>query len=337
MKFGVRLANSGPFASRHALTEMAVAAEALGYDAVSIHDHVTWGLEDRYHFYAGSHETAAAMDRPFEFLSAFSTMAYLSAITSRIRIVSTALCLAWRHPLLVAREASTLHELSEGRVVLGVCPGNVRHDFEVTGTDWEERGKLTEESVQILRLAIDTDGPISYQGRHFSFTDAEIYPRPAGMKLWYGGTSKAAVRRAAQYCDGWIPGGGPDYFRENLPRIGALAHEAGRPVDDFEVAMISRLHIADSHDSAMRVAGRTLQYQDEAEWLKRHDLTDMKRTWLIGSAEAIRENIDAAADAGVTMIFHTIIAHTLQDVIGQMKAFADSLMPAHQTQAASVL
>lgn len=327
MKFGVRLANSGPLASPGSLTTMAKAAEDLGYDAISVHDHVNWGPDDRYHFYAGSIEAADAADAPYDFYSAFSTMAYLAAITHRVRIIPAAMCLAWRHPLIVAREASTLHELSEGRFVLGVCPGNVRRDFEVTATPWEQRGRLTEESLQILRAAIDRDEPISFQGELIEFERAMVLPRPSGLQLWYGGTSKVALRRAAQYCDGWMPGGGPAYFREVLPRVYELAEAHGRGGRPFEAAMISRLHVADTTDKALATARKTLEYQSKAEWLKRHDLKDIEATWLVGDPERVAEGIAAIEAAGVSLVLHTIIGHSMSEILDQMHRFAEDVMP----------
>lgn len=308
------------------MKEMAQAAESLGYDAISVHDHLNWGPADRYHFYAGTVETADATEEPYDFYDAFLSMAYLAAITKHVRIIPAAMCLAWRHPLAVARQASTLYALSDGRFELGVCPGNVQRDFEVTGTSWDDRGSLTEESLQILRLAIDSEGPISFEGRHYSFSDAEINPRPVGLKLYYGGTSKAAVRRAGQYCEGWMPGGGPAYFSDNWPKVRERASQRGL-AEPFQLIMLSRLHIADGRDEAMAVAGRTLDYQGKAEWLKRHDLKDQERAWLIGSPDRIIENLAEARDAGVTLVLHTVIAHTLEATISQMERFADEVMP----------
>lgn len=326
MKFGVRLPNSGPFASLGALREMTLVAEELGYDSVSVHDHVNWGESDKYHFYAGSIEVADAAEKPYDFFSAYPTMAYLAGITQRVRLIPAALCLAWRHPLIVAREASTLHALSEGRFVLAVCAGNVRRDFEVTGTSWDERGRLTEESLQVIRMALDQDGPISFSGKHFSFKDADIHPRPAGLSLWYCGTSKAAVRRTGTYGDGWMPGGGPRYFSDNLPVITEIANGHGREVD-FESAMITRLRIGSTREDAMNVARRTLAFQSEAEWLKRHDLHEREKTWLVGTADDALALIREAEDAGVGVMLHTIIGHSIGDVVDQMKIFAEEIAP----------
>lgn len=326
MKFGVRLPNSGPFASPEALKRMATTAERLGYDAVSVHDHVNWGHSDKYHFYAGSVEAADASDRPYDFYSAFTTLGYIAGVTNRIQLIPTALCLGWRHPLQVAREASTLHQLSHGRFILGVCAGNVKRDFEVTETSWSRRGRLTDESLEILRRTISQDGPISFSGNEFSFSGAVLSPPPRGLDIWYGGTSEPAIRRVARYCDGWMPAGGPEYFREKVPQLQRYASQYGRESTDFEIARLCPSHVADTEADAMRIAGRTLESDSKAEWLKRHDIPDLKTTWLVGTPERITENIEESEDAGVTMTFNAVIGHSLGEVIEQMERFAGEVI-----------
>jgi alkanesulfonate monooxygenase SsuD/methylene tetrahydromethanopterin reductase-like flavin-dependent oxidoreductase (luciferase family) len=254
-------------------------------------------------------------------------MGYLAGITERARIIPAAMCLGWRHPLIVSREASTLYALSRGRFVLSVCPGNVHHDFDITGEDWDARGKRTEDSLQVFRMLIDAESPMSFKGKTCAFDDAVIKPRPSGMHLWYGGTSKVALRRVAQYCDGWIPAGGPGYFREVLPQVQELAQGFGRGGAAVEAGMITRVTIADTDEQARAVSQRTLDYQHEAEWLKRHDLKDIEAAWLVGTPEKVAGQIDAIADAGVGLILNTFIAHTVADVVEQMERLAREVVP----------
>ena len=144
---------------------MATAAERLGYDAVSIHDHVNWGYDERYHFYAGSREAADSAERLTDFYDPIATLAYLVGITHRVRLIPSALCLAWRPVLILARQALTLHQLSKGRFVLNVCVGNVRRDFEVTGTLWEERGPIAVEKLKVPPYADRPAGPDLFRGK----------------------------------------------------------------------------------------------------------------------------------------------------------------------------
>jgi alkanesulfonate monooxygenase SsuD/methylene tetrahydromethanopterin reductase-like flavin-dependent oxidoreductase (luciferase family) len=327
MQFGVHLPNSGPFATPRAVHDMALAAERLGFDALCVHDHVNWGSSDRYHFYAGSLEAADTAEQPLAFLAACSTLAYVAGLTRRVRLIPAALCLGWRHPLLVAREAMTIHSLSGGRLVLCVCGGNVQRDFEVLGVPWEQRGRRTAESLQALRAIVDATGPVSFIGEHVRFRDAELYPAPIGMRLWYAGTTDVAVRRVARYCEGWMPAAGPEYVREQVPTLHRYAEHYGRADTQFELAVVCRSYIASSHAEAMAVAGRTLRSDLEAEWLTRHDIPDVSTTWFVGPPGPIVERIQEFERAGVTLILIAVIGHNLADMIDQMERFATQVMP----------
>ena len=330
MQFAVRLANSGPLASREAMRTMAVAAEQLGFDAVSIHDHVNWGWSDRYHFYVGAVEQADATDNPLDFYSAFATLGYLAGITSRVRLVPAALCLAWRHPLQVAREALTMHALSRGRFVLCVCVGNVQKDFEATGTPWEKRGQIAVEGLKVLRSVMDATGPVSFQGEYFRFERADLHPLPRGLRMWYAGTSDVAIRRAARYGEGWMPAGDPAYFHSKVPELRRHAERYGRAGVQFEVATVCRTCVARTDEEAWRIGRRTLESELAAEWLTRHDIGDIRKTWLVGSPERIAGRIREYEAAGVTMIGIGIIAHTLAGIVEQLELFAKEVIPLAQ-------
>jgi alkanesulfonate monooxygenase SsuD/methylene tetrahydromethanopterin reductase-like flavin-dependent oxidoreductase (luciferase family) len=306
---------------------MALTAERLGFDAVCTHDHVTWGVADKYHFYAGAVEEADAMAEPLAFLSSLNTLAYVAGLTRRIRLITAALCLAWRHPLQIAREALTLHTLSGGRFVLCLCVGNVKRDFEVTGTPWEGRGRIAVQHLQALRAAIDAPGPASFEGDLVRFQNAELYPRPVGLKLWYGGTTDLAIQRAAKYCEGWMPAGGPEYFQAKIPELRRRAEAAGRGRVPFEFSVVCRTCVAKTDEEAFRVAQRTLDLELQAEWLTRHDIPDIKTTWLVGSPQRVAERILEFERAGVGLIFTAVIEHSLAGMLEQMERFVEDVVP----------
>ena len=335
MEFGVHLPNSGPFASREGIERMAVTAERFGFDAVCTHDHVNWGTSDKYHFYAGAVEEADAMAEPLAFYSSLGTLAYVAGITRRIRLVTAALCLAWRHPLQIARDALTLHALSGGRLVLCLCVGNVKRDFEVTGTPWEGRGRRAVEHLRAVRAVLDASGPVSFEGDLVRFRDAELYPRPVALKLWYGGTTDLAIRRAAKYCEGWMPAGGPEYFQAKIPELRRRAEEAGRDAVPFDFSVVCRTCVGKTDEEALRVAQRTLDLELQAEWLKRHDIPDIKTTWLVGSPERVAKGILDFERAGVGLIFLAVIEHSLSGMLEQMERFVDEVVPLVRARSAA--
>lgn len=327
MRFGVRLPHSGPFASRSAIEAMADAAETLGFDAVMVHDHIQWGEFDRYHFYAGSVEAADALDRATDFFEAHSVLAYLAARTKRLRLIPAAVVLGWRNPVMVARLASTLYHLSGGRYVLSVCAGNVRKDFDVSGVPWEERGKRTEESLKIAEALLREDGPVSYDGDFWQLADVELFPKAPKIDLWYGGQSRAALRRTARYANGWLVGGSPDFYRTSIPVIQEQARERYGRTTQFEIGCLSPTSIAASDRKAMSVAEATVRKRlEKADWLKRtHDPKEIGASNLIGSPASLRSRIAEYRAAGVDFMGLGFIGHSVEQLTEQMQMFAEEV------------
>jgi len=123
-------------------------------------------------------------------LEPLSTLAYAAAITSRVKIATGILVLPVRHPVVLAKEISTLCHLSSNRYVFGVGPGWYTREFEVTGSRIEERGQRTDEIIEAVTLLL-TKPNVTYSGRYYSFKDVTIDPRPAKMpQIWVSGGSR---------------------------------------------------------------------------------------------------------------------------------------------------
>jgi len=332
MEFGVRLPHSGPLATPEIIREVTQRAEALGYDAVLTHDHVNWGIADKYHFYFGGLELADADRRPTHFYDAFSTMAYLAGATRRIRFISAAIVLAWRHPLMLARLGSTLYHLSGGRFILGVCVGNVPGDFKMLGVDWDRRGEIAEECLEAIVRTLRGDGRTSWEGVSYRFTDAEIAPSAPGLPLWYGGTAARGLRRAARYCDGLLVGGSPDVLGGLRARTAALREEYGRATAPFTMAALAMTSIDRDPARAEAAAARTLAERERAAWLRKQRQKYSERdAVLIGTPAAVGARVEAYAAAGVDFMGLAFVGPSLDRLFESMTLFADEVMPRFRT------
>ncbi|MCP2342529.1 LLM class flavin-dependent oxidoreductase [Actinomadura rupiterrae] len=184
MRLGVNVPNFGPGTDPGVLREWGRITEGLGFDLLMVSDHVviTPDMSDRY---------------PEPFYEPFTTLSWLAGATTRLRLGTTVLVAPYRHPLLVARMATNLQQLSGGRLVLGVGVGWSRQEFDALGVPFEERGRLTDECLETLRTAWSGDES----------------PPP----IWIGGNSAAALRRSVQYGDAWHPLRGTlPWMRETL-------------------------------------------------------------------------------------------------------------------------
>ncbi|GAA2221868.1 LLM class F420-dependent oxidoreductase [Streptomyces amakusaensis] len=274
------------------LAEVARAADRGGFAYVAVCDHV-----------AIPRRLAATMSTVW--YDPVATLAYLAAITRRVRLLSHVAVVGLRHPLVTAKQYATLDHLSGGRLILGVGAGHVPEEFAAVGADFARRGALLDESVDALRAALGPEEYPEFAGERFSFADLGQRPRPAQPRvpLWVGGSSPAALRRAAVRGDGWLPQGDP---RERLPaligRLTALREAAGIAEPLVIGAVAEPVHIGEPR----RYVGRGT---------------------LSGGPEEIAESLREYAALGVHQIQVRFRSRSRTELTDQMAAFAAGVAP----------
>ena len=201
MRLGVNVPNFGPGTNPDVLRRWALTVEGLGFDLLMVSDHiaVTPDVAEQY---------------PAPFYEPFTTLSWLAGLTRGIRLGTTVLIVPYRHPLLIARMAANLNDLSGGRLVLGVGVGWAREEFGALGVPFRDRGRLTDEHLLAIRAA---------------WRDETDY-RSGHIPLWIGGNSDAALRRALRLGDAWHPlRFTPGWLAEAVGRLTACAADQGRP------------------------------------------------------------------------------------------------------------
>src|SRR5260221_816366 len=185
------------------IRDWAQAAEDLGYLYIEVPDHVFGatardGWTPRYNEADAFHET-------------FTTLAFLAATTKRIKLSSGVLILPQRQTGLVAKQAAEVDILSAGRLRLGIGVGWNHVEYEALGADWKTRGARQAQQVQVLRRLLTAD-LVTFTGRVHKLHQVSIVPSPIQrpIPIWFGGSSDAVVKRAAQFGDGWMPIMAPD-------------------------------------------------------------------------------------------------------------------------------
>lgn len=218
LKVGLLLPHFGKFADRDRLLRTAVEAESYGFDSVWVRDHVVYTPH--------KHEDPSRVHAdPFVVLSA------VAAVTQRITLGS-AVFIPHRHPIHMALSLGSLDLLAgPGRIIAGWGVGTFNEEFEAVGLGHLDRRELIREHIDVVRELL-TGRPITHEGS-YSFSGVSIAPVPDPdypIPMWYGGGSKAAVRRAAEYCDGWIASRTPFYAMEALTdRLDTVAQKHDRP------------------------------------------------------------------------------------------------------------
>jgi probable F420-dependent oxidoreductase len=151
-----------------------------------------------------------------------ATLGWLAALTTRTHLLSHVYVLPYRHPLVTAKAFMTLDRLSGGRAILGAGAGHLESEFALLGVDHASRGAAVEAAIGPIRAAFADEYPtVGGPGADVGVGMSPRPVRPGGPPIWIGGSSKAAITRAARCADGWLPQGPPKMGMSN-----AIAHIA---------------------------------------------------------------------------------------------------------------
>jgi len=274
------------------LAEIARAADRAGFAYVAACDHV-----------AIPRRLAPAMSTVW--YDPVATLAFLAGVTERVRLLSHVAVVGLRHPLLTAKQYATLDHLSGGRLILGVGAGHVQEEFEALGVDFAGRGAVLDESIDALRKTLGPDEFPEHHGKLYDFEGLGQRPRPtqSHVPLWVGGSSPAAVRRAALKGDGWLPQGDPrDRLPAQIERIRRLREEAGAEGPFVVGAVTEPLYVG------------------TPDW-------EVGRRTLTGTPEELAGSLRAYRAMGVDQIQVRFRCRSLAELTDQMAAFGEGVGP----------
>src|ERR1700731_4548252 len=191
MQLGIHLPHAGSQATPDLIRRHARRAEDLGLSDVWVSEHII--------------VPRAQFPRSPLFYDPILTLTWVAAVTERVRLGTSVIVLPMRHPLPLAKELSTLHNLSGGRLILGVGVGWLEAEFAALGVPFRERGRRMDEGIAMMR-AVWSQDPVSFAARHIPAVveDMRMLPQPVKpIPIWIGGSSEAALTRAVKLAEGW--------------------------------------------------------------------------------------------------------------------------------------
>ncbi len=293
MKCGLQLAGGAAVCKGDALKEVAALAEELGFDSILIGDHIVipkrinapWPYDE---YVEG--KTPYSVYTEMEWLDPFDSMAFVAAVTQRVRIGISVLIVPYRHPFDVARRVATIDVLSGGRFVLGVGVGWLEEEFRLLNIPFTERAQRTREYVAMMK-ALWTEEQPRFSGQFVELNeDVNVLPRPLQKPhppIWVGGESVPALKRVVEFGNGW--------------HIGLLTFAQLRPLHD----KLKQL---------MEQAGR--------------DFNSLELTALTDPNRLSPQDIRTYRDFGVKVLFMLPLSRNTTELLGQMRVFADEVKSA---------
>jgi probable F420-dependent oxidoreductase len=313
MQFGFGAPVSGPLSGPRDLARIASEGEAMGYDYCTISDHVMIprDIEAKYPYSdTGEFPGRAGGDRHEQ----LTTVTFVAAKTSTLRIVTSVTVVPHRPPVLTAKTLATIDVLSEGRFTWGIGVGWCKEEFEAVGTEpFEERGAVTDETIAVCRELWSNQNP-SYKGKYAGFSNVFFQPLPAQKRIpiWVGGESGPAMRRTARLGDAWYPIGTNPRNRLDtlarlqggLERLHKLTREAGR--DTKEVGLAYRFS---------QFGGGIPERADNGD-----------RRLGSGDNAAIVGDLRALRDLGVIAVDFNFGGDTADAVVANMRRFREDVL-----------
>jgi probable F420-dependent oxidoreductase len=313
MQLGFNLPINGPTSAPRSFTRIALEGEALGYDYLTLTDHVV--LPDMsVPGYPYSESGEFMSNAPTERHEQLTATAFIAAKTSRIRLVLAVMVVPHRPAVLAAKMLSTIDVLSEGRLVVGIGAGWLKAEFDaVVTTPFAERGAVTDEYLEAFR-ALWTQEHARFEGRYTRFADLIYQPRPVQLPhppIWVGGESGPSLRRAARFGDAWYPiGSNNRHLLDTLPRLAA------------GIARLRRLTAEAGRDPAsVTVVYRVKRYGDAVPPVA----SNGERRLFSGGVADIVTDLRGLRDLGVTAIDVEVEGHDADATIANMRSFKESI------------
>jgi probable F420-dependent oxidoreductase len=301
MKYGVFLPVSGRAASRKTLMQAAQQAESLGYDSVWAADRlvIPWKIDTAYP-YSKESTFIVPPDRPF--FDTMTCLAFLAGCTEKIHLGMSVMVLPYRHPLHWAKIATTIDQLSTGRLIMGVGVGWMEEEFAAMNAPFKERGTISDEQLALLKQ-LWTEEHITFRGKYYNVDDIAFNPKPfqkPRVPIWVGGEGKYAQRRAARYGDAWFP-----YFVRITPvelaarfqYVREIAREAGRSPDELTLACCLPIELTpkDAHQEEDYLKGSIEQVSDRLKMFQKAGVTHIGLQFMIPHYPERQEQIERFA------------------------------------------
>ena len=255
----------------------------------------------------------------YDNLEPLSVLATAAAVTQKLRIGTSVLLAALRHPVLLAKTISTLDFLSAGRITLGVGVGSRENDFTSVGVPFDHRGSRAEETLKLMKRLWTEEG-VTHRGRFYKVENVTFGPRPVQTPhppIWMGGGVEIALKRVARMANGFVCGSAAiETFPSVWEKITGFASAAGRNPEEIEKAALTFMAIADKAKAVETLTAYIQRYYGRVH-------LDVERQLLAGPPELCAERINSCFRKGINTL---IIGQVIPD-LRQLDLFGEKVLP----------
>lgn len=306
IKFGIHMpvmGLGGEEISRYNILSYAIRAEKLGFDSLSVNDHIVYRTS---------------------WLDSLTTLASVAAVTSRIRLGTSILNIVVRNPVISAKVLSTIDTMSSGRLFAGVGPGSHRGDYDACGIPFEQRWGRFGESLEILSLLWSQEST-DYSGRFYKLDKVSLRPPPVQKPhpsiLVGSWGSETVLKKVAKYGDGWMASAyniTPDTFKARWKLLLAYRRTLGKDVNSFQNSVVTMFgYISRDEEKAKRILREVLSP------VLGKSPDELEGPLLFGNVSQCVSKLRKLFDAGVQSVhFWPVMDHE-----DQLEIFAKEVMP----------
>ncbi len=323
MKFGVGINTCregyyypAGFSGPKEMVEVARLAEKLGFYSVWGDEHVT--------------PTQAMADRdpqPPNFHELFMSLAFVAGATSKIRVGAGVVCMPWRDPYWVAKQASTLDVASNGRFLMALGLGASKEELTAINPKGAKfnRGNMLDEGIDVLQLLF-TEKWATYKGEYYQLENVSMYPKPIQkpFPLIISGESENTMRRIAQLGSGCFISPSVKAINGRIEALKPLVAEYRRSMDDIEIITLNSVSVARTHDEAVKrwQSARISERYKKLTWEQTLEAN------VIGTPAEMIERIEKLQKAGLRQFgMQRFAARTHAELMEQVQMVGEEVLP----------
>jgi len=239
IRLGLHGLGIGAGAQRTVIDAVAAAAERSGFSTLWVGEHVVM-VDESTSRYPYSDDGRIAISPEVDWLDPMITLSFAAAATNRIELATGVLLLPEHNPVITAKQAASLDRMTGGRLSLGIGTGWSKEEYDALGVPFTGRFERMAEYVAAMRT-LWRDDVASYSGEYVSFDRVRVNPKPHGraIPIVLGGNSDSALRRAAEWGDGWYGFNLADVEEAayRASKLRAMCREVGRDPADLRLAV----------------------------------------------------------------------------------------------------